>query len=60
MSVPIYIWIRRTVLCVCVRVWVEEKGLGGWLVLPQRLEELVFQVHLFTCPSSLMGLSREG
>lgn len=26
----------------------------------QRLEELVFHVHLFTCPSSLMELSREG
>lgn len=47
-------------VCVCVCVGGGEGFGGGWLVLPQRLEELVFHVHLFTCPSSLMGLSREG
>lgn len=36
-----------------------EEEFGGIAGL-QRLEELVFYVHLFTCPSSLMGLSREG
>lgn len=56
MSVPIYIWLKRTVLC----VWVEKKNSGGGIAGLQRLEELVFYVHLFTCPSSLMGLSREG
>lgn len=43
--------------CVCV---CERECSGGWLVLPQRLEELVFHAHLFTCLSSLMGFSRGG